>query len=1715
MQARKYGTFAGVFTPSILTILGVIMYMRLGWVVGEAGLWGALAIILVAHIISISTGLSIASIATDKKIEAGGIYYILSRSLGLPIGGAIGITLFIGTALSIALYLVGFSENFLGIEAISNITGLDLSIDNIRIVGSIIILVLVAIAFISTSLAIKAQYFILTAILLSLISIGLGFFNLGEYQAESPNMFPLSGHISFELIFAVFFPAVTGFTAGVAMSGDLKDPRKSVPLGTLLAIITGLVIYVGLAIALGMIVDRDILVNDPNFLMRIAWSAPLVVAGIWGATLSSALGGILGGPRILQAMSADGITPGIFSLTQGVNKEPRNALLLTYLIAEAGILIGDLNMIARVVSMFYIAAYGFINLSLALESWASSDFRPSFRIRPIIGIIGFIASIAVMFRIDIMAMTLAIIVISSIYLYLTKKELRLDFGDVWQSVYSSIVRSRLHKMDQRKLEERNWSPNIILFSGGTKSRPYLLDLGKWLVGKHGFLSNFDLFENKEADKLFPKHLQSVQSDESKRFKGIFTRKQSCENIYDGIEQIAQTYGFAGIEPNTIMMGWARDSKEPGRFIQLLRKLESLDINLLLVDYDEKLGYGKKKQIDVWWRGGGQNGNLSLTLTRLLLLDRKWSDAVVRLLIVNPVNHEQDFIKKKAEQILDNMRISAEVKIINNQIEQKVFYDIIRAESLNSDLILLGMPEIPEGGEEEFVLDTSKLCQDIGTVILVKASSTFKDLGIGTIDKDIQEETSEAAAAEEESKQIISVAGFEHIPLLDEQLERFRAQSYQFVNDAMYPIFDEYQQQISLLTDHIKEGIRRIEELEKSKSPTLPKEVIKLQKTIGFRFRKLISDLRDVDQNKNTDKLISQVDSALRSAEQTNIDLPKSLRIELPSAKLLQEASDPLALKFFKARKRLLQKPGQNTYNYHLKIRKLIKSRFPSRQHILYIRLLRALGTHSLRLQVKIREMHQEIYQVLASIQYTFKEAHSEPKSIEKLLLSAKAKIEELSKLTSLAKQTIESQTNDYVLAEANHFSGILNNAAPNHKIVPPKKANREETLRKIPELWQRNQQLLYQASSLDINLIIYTRRVREIIIQARKQIEEYIKIELEGQFKRIEDEQQKIKTLEGSSALEAIRLLDSTLSAQLPLELKPLSILDETEERIRIAAVVFPESISILSEDSYNRFITIQFDEVEKVDISVRKLVDHIIQEEVVHPLSDYRQWITTELRNKWSEMGRIIRMMQFLMDKETSTLSSKEELQSIHTEQETAIRKLTGNTDRLVEQTFYRIEERLNSLGQQFSYTTFINKALNLHQYIKKQERNIWVQRIKTRVLKTRDAAYHQIASLWYRQSKASILADQAESKDYSNYKSDQVLRDALLKIRVKDDIQQELSFYYRQLFQRRNLFITDYFAGREDIIERAGAVIERFRQGKQTSLCITGMPGSGASFAAIAIANKYFAPGKVYQIRPPDGGSADPAIFRRIAQQQINPEINLQSGLNELQDGSVIIIDNLELWWEKYPGGYKVIDIVLKLLEQYRQRFFFIFTCNKLALDILSHTSQLVQKVTSVLECSPLNAEELEAIIRNRHQASGFKIVLKNQSQEYLLPWKNAKIFARLFILSGGNISNSLASWLGMITGVQDEYVEISLTSSPDPDVFDHLKPVEDDAIYQCLIHRKMSKMKLSRISGINQTQSARILQRLESLHILRINSQGYFELEPTIMHLMCKYLQRRSII
>jgi hypothetical protein len=224
-------------------------------------------------------------------------------------------------------------------------------------------------------------------------------------------------------------------------------------------------------------------------------------------------------------------------------------------------------------------------------------------------------------------------------------------------------------------------------------------------------------------------MQAIPEDEMSGDEGIFSRRQECSNIYEGMKSIAATYGFSGVEPNTVMLGWARKTEDPVGFAKLLKYFSELDLNIVLLDHDSIRLFGEYKQIDIWWRGGSNNGNLVLSLIKFLRLSYEWRNVTARLMIINNDEEREMNIIEDAKDVMDNMRIKVEIQIVNNN-EQLPINHVIKSQSKDADLIFLGLADVQEGREMEFIERADHLYKDLGTIALVKASSFFKELHIG-------------------------------------------------------------------------------------------------------------------------------------------------------------------------------------------------------------------------------------------------------------------------------------------------------------------------------------------------------------------------------------------------------------------------------------------------------------------------------------------------------------------------------------------------------------------------------------------------------------------------------------------------------------------------------------------------------------------------------------------------------------------------------------------------------------------------------------------------------------------------------------------------------------------------------------------------------------------------------------------------------------------------
>ena len=538
----KFGTFGGVFTPNVLTILGVIMYLRLGWVVGQVGFLGAVAIIVLAKSVTICTGLSMSSITTNIRIGAGGAYSIISKSLGLEAGGSIGIPLYIAQTLSAALYIIGFTEGWLRVFP-----------DHAPlVVSSVAWAILLTISYISAQFAIRIQFIIMTIMGLSIVS----FFATPATSVE-PFLWVKSPEpdVGFWQVYAIFFPAVTGIMAGANMSGDLKEPRKAIPFGTMGAIAVTLIIYIAIAFIATMVSTPEELLSNQMVMVDKAFWGPIVIAGIMGATFSSALGSMLGAPRLLQALAEHKTVPFHKKLAvKTASNEPRNAIIVTGIFIELALLTGNLDALASLITMFFLITYGMLNLVVFIQqSMKIISFRPTFKVHRLIPFVGALACLFMMFLINPTFSVVALLTIIMTYVWLVRRELEADWGDIRGGIFMTLAERMTRIAEKFPQHQISWKPDLLVPIEDPKLWAGSLLFIKDIISPAGSMFAFTVENNpedKEESRNALYELLTPLQEQNLIINGIVLEDKS---FLHGASLVVQTLRGGAFRPNLLFL----------------------------------------------------------------------------------------------------------------------------------------------------------------------------------------------------------------------------------------------------------------------------------------------------------------------------------------------------------------------------------------------------------------------------------------------------------------------------------------------------------------------------------------------------------------------------------------------------------------------------------------------------------------------------------------------------------------------------------------------------------------------------------------------------------------------------------------------------------------------------------------------------------------------------------------------------------------------------------------------------------------------------------------------------------------------------------------------------------------------------------------------------------------------------------------------------------
>lgn len=714
-EENKFSTMP-VFFTAISTILGAILFLRFGFAVGTLGFFGVFLIIILGHLVTVPTALAISEIATNRRVEGGGEYFIISRSFGLNIGATIGIALYLSQAISVAFYIIAFTEAFSPVFEWAKVT---YNIDLPRQVISVPAMLILGIVIIKkgADLGIKALYFVVAILGVSLIAFFLG--STGYSETQSFGLFDrdFRNTKDFFIVFAIVFPAFTGMTAGVGLSGDLKDPKKSIPLGTISATVIGMIIYFFIIWKLSGSASPEDLVNNQLIMSDIAlWGWILIPVGLAASTLSSALGSILVAPRTLQAIGLDRSFPlpslnWFISRGKGAMNEPFNATLITFVIAMIFVSLGDVNAVAEIISMFFMVTYGSICLISFLHHFGSDPaYRPTFRSRWYFSLIGFVLCVWLMFQMNPTYAILSIILMVIIYIGINiyHKD-RTGLESIFQGAIFQLSRSlQVYLQKSKKLKE-TWRPSAICISKSSFERDKAFELLSWISYKHGFgtyLHLIDGYYSRKSNLEAAKVQEDLIKHASKIGGHMIVDTIISPSYTSAIAQSLQLPNASGMESNMIIFEF--DKKEP-------TDLEQITENISLTqagDYDVcVLGCSNKtirydNGIHVWIKSlNDENANLMILLSYIILGHPDWNKSFIKIYSICNEGEIQA-TKDQLNEIVISGRLPITEKNIE-VIEKKEGVSIktlINEKSNDAALTILGFREerIKHEGAEMFL-----------------------------------------------------------------------------------------------------------------------------------------------------------------------------------------------------------------------------------------------------------------------------------------------------------------------------------------------------------------------------------------------------------------------------------------------------------------------------------------------------------------------------------------------------------------------------------------------------------------------------------------------------------------------------------------------------------------------------------------------------------------------------------------------------------------------------------------------------------------------------------------------------------------------------------------------------------------------------------------------------------------------------------------------------
>lgn len=1714
-RAASVGVVLGVVLPALVVAVGLGALVAVPRAVGLGGLGWTVGCLGLMWFAATVAALAVASLASAPGGDA---RVALSVSLGAPLSRALT------TSLHVILAVAASVPAALLVETLAPEIGLDLSgpwagrLYGLAALGAIAVLALTprvvgatvlllglaaAVAGVVTAVIGRAPWLAADAALAPMPPPPSGWDAVIDLPiaATSAALVPISATA---LLVA---PLAVALFAGLFGAGARGRSWRELRRGIRLAAAIGLLALVGLATWAALVIDRVDLGG------AIASRSPLGTGALGDGVVVTLGVAAVAAAAVLALVTAAARAATHLTAAPGPRaRPPADGLLLAVGVAAVGVLVGDPALVAALVAVALAILTGAVVVAYLIARASNPRFRPEYRLGLTLAVLGVVASAASIALLDPLLLAAACAVVAGLFVALRGDRSADEVGPRATASWRELVAGASAAPGPSADGLASWRPNLLLFTArGAPSREALVPAALGWVRGRGVVTDLELYPTGAPTSAAPAPSPTAEAS------GLLRRPTPTADPLATVEALTRHYGFVGLEPNVVAIDWSLIRGAPERFDRLVAAAAERGVGLVVAacgDHDAAL---RRQRVDLWADPSGRGLALGMPLGQAAAAP---GGAELRVAVTAEDLSRAERLLHAARALVDRDHVACRFVESVGRCDLEALRGRVAAESADADLVIVPLPTDRDGGA--LVAHVEGILAGLRGDLLLVAAAPAEE---AALQRRLDPRPAPPGAGDDVSASAPLVTP--RAPELDREARRFAAHVEpaltEFGAASLEPVVAEHHAFVRRVRGIIK---RQVGALGVARSPARRLEALaRAQARVIAASRVALDEFASTGVPLGASSLRRAVDALVTDAVRYDEASPAYLWVSRPAAEVAKSADDPWHLRWLKWRLRAGAYLGRRSarqrvrasrlHAYHLRYRVFDEAawaleRLASASHDLARRLGRAitdLVAHLAELEDRARAGEQGLHDEIAVAG-----AHALAELAE-LDVGLHAWLADQRAALARSGRTIAQGFADDL--------GRLDVArVAQREREAPDLRRRFAELSAAPEVWERHHGLVLQQGGLGISLAGLERRLATATERVRRQAVEVAQAQVVRPIVALHGALTAL--LEAAVAGEAT-LTEGISAAQRAAEAAPSfegeALVTALEQETTAAVDELPETLAILPAAGLDALEEAPLAAPEAVVTPLQRVVAELVEVELVGPFQEELASVPEDARRALEVAQDVERLVSFAVADLVRAggvpdAAARAQLVPVIEAGVARLAEALEGLRRRVDGIDERMVARLRQLHALMQPAALVSRAASVGQPRASQGGGLGPL-VRHAIRRGRRAVQRALVSLVYRASGGLVSASRSVR---TTRPEDAFVERALALVTARTPapaVLEGLPFYYRQLFLSRLAHESGFWVGREVELAAAERAVGHHRSGVGGALFVVGGPGAGKSAFASVVARRHFDFERVYRVRPPSGGGPSVGAFEAALGEALDPGGRGEVPVDELLRDAVVIVEDAELWWERAGGGLVVIDHLLGLIDHFGERVFFVVEMGLHAFRAIARFRDLGRRALAVVECAPLGAKALRALIETRHRAAGLHYQIEGRGEAVLGDLRRARLFAALSADSTGLVGPALQAWVNAIDRVGEGVLEMRPPPLLDESVLDALELDLIALIVQIILHRELTETRLARVARLDRSTLAAQLATLRRAGLLTRRADGALALDRYVGHRVVHHLEQRGLL